>query len=711
MRMEDAVMIVTEGQCGVSGSVPSPYFVSVGKLNAGEEVVEVQAGSISVNAPVNTRYDVCWCPWEGGCSGVQAFGTVVGKITIDVKVDCEVSEWFVDVVCSKTCGSGVETVKRIVRVAPQGGGVACPAVMSMTQPCNTQACPQAQINSVTLLPESPASGQAFQAVIEGWNLEPDVDRVLLISNSRSCGGAATVDNLGGAACWYGTGDSTKITCGDGSYSMKVDEDANVRMCLCDASFIFDSSVVTNRADACSQVSHYTRELLVFVVGTGAGSPTKSPVALIGGIIGAVLVAAVVASIVWVKLKRGRKASKQGNGEKTPDPYSEAVVLHVPRTAALLTPDLAGPKEITFPAEYTLEEAEEGSPDPSEPDFWQPETHHHEHANEQYSPMYGQQQNQQQLTMSPYLQSTFGQAALGYGPVDDGPMWQPDSPRSDEISDADEMLQPHQPATPRFVDETPPVGRKTRDSLTIPSAPEPKKPSFLSRVFGSGNKSKISNKVQPMSASDAERLIQPPQLGDSPASPLTNRSDLSMTSPNIGPAPAKKGESAIPNISTASAITKPEPLPTLNVIHEEPARPQTPPEEIARRSTIFVEPPRNRKASGADDPQLQVEVVQNEKDFEPVNFDLWKSAAAADEDNISPSTPHLVREESMDPPLSPTNAAEKRDEPITVAFPPRLTKPLDSLAQELTEDQPKSGNSTPRVSLAASARRNRLLNMK
>eukprot|EP01012_Entosiphon_sulcatum_P029449 TRINITY_DN358_c0_g1_i1.p1 TRINITY_DN358_c0_g1~~TRINITY_DN358_c0_g1_i1.p1 ORF type:complete len:2229 (+),score=276.12 TRINITY_DN358_c0_g1_i1:2833-9519(+) len=55
-------------------------------------------------------------------------------------VDCVLSAWGNWSHCSKDCGSGVQTRTRIVEVQAQNGGVACPASLNETQPCNTQPC-------------------------------------------------------------------------------------------------------------------------------------------------------------------------------------------------------------------------------------------------------------------------------------------------------------------------------------------------------------------------------------------------------------------------------------------------------------------------------------------------------------------------------------------------------------------------------------------
>lgn len=53
--------------------------------------------------------------------------------------NCEVSAWGAPGECSKTCGGGVQTLKRTVTKEAKYGGAACPA-LEMTQACNEQDC-------------------------------------------------------------------------------------------------------------------------------------------------------------------------------------------------------------------------------------------------------------------------------------------------------------------------------------------------------------------------------------------------------------------------------------------------------------------------------------------------------------------------------------------------------------------------------------------
>lgn len=55
-------------------------------------------------------------------------------------VDCAVTDWTGWGACSKSCGSGVQTRSRAIKVSPLNGGKPCPSLQE-SQACNTQACP------------------------------------------------------------------------------------------------------------------------------------------------------------------------------------------------------------------------------------------------------------------------------------------------------------------------------------------------------------------------------------------------------------------------------------------------------------------------------------------------------------------------------------------------------------------------------------------
>eukprot|EP01012_Entosiphon_sulcatum_P049575 TRINITY_DN6820_c0_g1_i6.p1 TRINITY_DN6820_c0_g1~~TRINITY_DN6820_c0_g1_i6.p1 ORF type:complete len:7637 (+),score=112.47 TRINITY_DN6820_c0_g1_i6:5459-28369(+) len=56
-------------------------------------------------------------------------------------VNCVMSDWSTWSVCSLSCGGGIQTRKRSVKVAAAYGGLPCPADLHEDQPCNTNPCP------------------------------------------------------------------------------------------------------------------------------------------------------------------------------------------------------------------------------------------------------------------------------------------------------------------------------------------------------------------------------------------------------------------------------------------------------------------------------------------------------------------------------------------------------------------------------------------
>jgi len=56
-------------------------------------------------------------------------------------VDCEMSIWQDNGVCSLSCGGGIVQQVRLINTQPQNGGHACPEKVERDFPCNTQPCP------------------------------------------------------------------------------------------------------------------------------------------------------------------------------------------------------------------------------------------------------------------------------------------------------------------------------------------------------------------------------------------------------------------------------------------------------------------------------------------------------------------------------------------------------------------------------------------
>ena len=59
---------------------------------------------------------------------------------IDDIVDCGWTPWIIGA-CSKSCGGGIRTRIRTVKVAAQHGGGECEGAKSIEEWCNVQDCP------------------------------------------------------------------------------------------------------------------------------------------------------------------------------------------------------------------------------------------------------------------------------------------------------------------------------------------------------------------------------------------------------------------------------------------------------------------------------------------------------------------------------------------------------------------------------------------
>ncbi len=79
-------------------------------------------------------------PARNGGAACPALSQVQSCNTHKCPVNCQVSTWSAWSKCTKTCGGGIQTATRTVLVNTNFGGAACP-VLSQTQACNTQRCP------------------------------------------------------------------------------------------------------------------------------------------------------------------------------------------------------------------------------------------------------------------------------------------------------------------------------------------------------------------------------------------------------------------------------------------------------------------------------------------------------------------------------------------------------------------------------------------
>jgi len=173
-------------------------------------------------------YAFCW--GEDG-----SLRTLVGHVSVEELRNCKVSDWEPQQ-CDRPCGGGASKALRHILAWPSGGGRACPrtAELERWEACNTQPCLAAIAARVTTEPDSVQSGEAFQVIMHGKNLDPMMDRVLLMAGDATCG-SVTTQNFGGATCARPGSTSERLVCGDGVDNLRVDEPGTYRVCFCDAS--------------------------------------------------------------------------------------------------------------------------------------------------------------------------------------------------------------------------------------------------------------------------------------------------------------------------------------------------------------------------------------------------------------------------------------------------------------------------------------------
>ncbi|CAE7653670.1 unnamed protein product [Symbiodinium pilosum] len=194
--------------------------------------------------------------------------------------------------CSRACGGGLYQLHRRIVAEAVGGGAQCPPsdspLRSRFMSCNEQPCPTGEVFRAHTHPSWVKPGDVFQILVEGAQLDPAEDRVVLVvggedaecgkveSNALQLQGAANssgngtdavavelthVLRGGGASCLRPASNSTHLECGDGVASLMVPLPGTFRLCICDASEVdpgFDNvsgSLVAQR-ERCSRLEDY-----------------------------------------------------------------------------------------------------------------------------------------------------------------------------------------------------------------------------------------------------------------------------------------------------------------------------------------------------------------------------------------------------------------------------------------------------------------------
>jgi len=186
-------------------------------------------------APEGT-YNFCWCgASEGSCVSANDFAVSLGTLQVAQRRDCEVTDWWVVEECNKPCGGGEVKMKRAINQEATGGGEPCPSQSGLVkvEQCNMKPCPLARLDRVTVDPATIYAGSPFQITIEGEWLDPDSDRIVLVDEDQVCG--QTQVHHGGAACNQFSASSYRLVCGNGQFSVRLQNPGSYKICVCDAS--------------------------------------------------------------------------------------------------------------------------------------------------------------------------------------------------------------------------------------------------------------------------------------------------------------------------------------------------------------------------------------------------------------------------------------------------------------------------------------------
>eukprot|EP00971_Amphidinium_carterae_P185793 3688696-Amphidinium_carterae.1 len=89
------------------------------------------------------------------------FTVYLGPLSVAVRVDCELTDWWIATSCTEPCGGGKILKSRAILTEAQAGGTPCPDELSELEDCNIDACPLADIRSMNTLPDRVVMGEAF----------------------------------------------------------------------------------------------------------------------------------------------------------------------------------------------------------------------------------------------------------------------------------------------------------------------------------------------------------------------------------------------------------------------------------------------------------------------------------------------------------------------------------------------------------------------
>ncbi|KAF4743608.1 hypothetical protein FOZ62_017005, partial [Perkinsus olseni] len=268
MVVDGGIMQANAAQQSSCGMPPSngSFAASIPYLEVAA-VTNVSGGMLSQEFKVpqltaNGLYYVCWCG-SPPCDAAFLFSVEIASIVVEERVDCVVGEWWALGDCSKPCGTGSQAFRRNILVTSRGGGTACPieSLLTKTVQCNTDLCPVAVVESATTVPPDIAAGVPFKVVVDGDKLSPAEDRVMLFSASSAQCGADNATHYGGAACNYDGHHDQRLVCGDGVSSIRITNEATVRVCICDYDYIASKiatsgAVASEVVEPCSKASHY-----------------------------------------------------------------------------------------------------------------------------------------------------------------------------------------------------------------------------------------------------------------------------------------------------------------------------------------------------------------------------------------------------------------------------------------------------------------------
>ena len=290
LSLENQLGIFTGALCqrSVSENVLAPSAVADDGAS--------QSFSLALPSATSITYQLCWCPDSFPC---RIDPIPVRTVIVADKLDCQLSEWTVQSVCSAPCGSGTYLLGREVIAEPQGGGKACSSELtSKIVPCNTHACPPPVVDSMTCSALAISTGVEFFVTVAGLNLRPNDDAVVVVQAGALCGETDIAGSQIGLCNKGGGPFTTTVVCGNMTF---VGTTTSAQFCYCSRSVAPDCESHTSFG-----ISPKTPFNVPIAVPTSSPTTSPPPVSSFGIIaglsVGFAVVVVLVAIVVFLRQK-------------------------------------------------------------------------------------------------------------------------------------------------------------------------------------------------------------------------------------------------------------------------------------------------------------------------------------------------------------------------------------------------------------------------